>query len=475
MRPPRSGSTAALERAWPARPCAALLAALALAAGAAGSSARDLRVPAAPGAAAAALGVAADGDTVTLTAGVHDGPLLVHARLVLRGEPGAVVDGGHSGTVVRVGAPGAVLEDMTVRATGARVLTTDAAVTVIGAPGATVRRLAITDALYGIYVERSDGIAIRDCRLRGRVAPLQVDGEGDGIHLWYTNRPRIERNDVGRFTDAIYLSFVNDAAIAGNRLELNGRYGLHTMYCQASHLLANRFARNAAGCAIMFSNHLDVRDNDFWRNRGPRTYGLLLKDCSDGLFTDNRMVDNTVAVFMDNSNRNRLWGNLLEDNGWGLLIFSSCADNQVYSNSFVNNDYPVSLDMRYTTNRFDDGTRGNYWSENAPYDLDGDGVSDVPFSPVTAFAFVSKQYPDLSILAKSPAVAALAVAERVVPALRPSEAVDRHPLVTPARARGTGAPLGGRERRPAATGAAVGFGLLAAAGVGGLTRARRAP
>jgi nitrous oxidase accessory protein NosD len=89
--------------------------------------------------------------------------------------------------------------------------------------------------------------------------------------------------------------------------------------------------------------------------------------------------------------------------------------------------------MKYTSNRFDDGRTGNYWSENAPYDLDADGVSDAPYSPVGTFAFLSKQYPDLSVLAKSPAVAALAVAEQVLPALRPSEAVDRHPLVTPPR------------------------------------------
>jgi nitrous oxidase accessory protein len=310
--------------------------------------------------------------------------------------------------------------------------------------------------------------------LTGRVKPLQEDGEGNGIHLWYTNHPVLERNTVTRFTDAIYLSFVNDAEVRANRLETNGRYGLHTMYCQASRLESNHFNRNAAGCAIMFSNHLDVRGNDFWRNRGPRTYGLLLRDCSDGEFTDNRMVDNTIAIFMDNSNRNRLHGNLLENNGWAILMYSSCAGNVVARNSFVNDDYSVSLDMRRSDNRFDDGRLGNYWSENAPYDLNGDGVSDVPFSPVTAFSFASKQYPDLSILAKSPAVSALSVAERVMPALRPSEVVDHFPLVAPIAVRGTGEPLARDRGGRAATGAALLYGLLAAAGLTGLARARSA-
>lgn len=465
MRPP--------QRTQP-RIAAVSLAIAMLAAGRDDSAARTLRVSPTAGRAMAALAAAAPGDTVLLLRGIHAGPITVRTRVVLRGEPGAVVHGGGTGSAMLVGAPGAVVEDLTVRASGNRVLTIDSGIQVITAPGATLRRIVMEDVLYGIYIERSDSVRVEGCRLRGRVAPLQEDGEGNGIHLWYTHRPWIEGNDIAAFTDAIYLSFVNGAEIRANRLERNGRYGFHTMYCQSSLLVGNHFNRNAAGCAIMFSNHLEVRGNDFWHNRGPRTYGLLLRDCSDGEFTDNRMVNNTVAIFMDGSNRNRIHGNLIENNGWGVLMFSSCAGNEIAGNSFVNDDYPVSLDMRRTNNRFDDGRRGNYWSENAPYDLNGDGVSDVPYSPVTAFSFVSKQYPDLSILAKSPAVAALSVAERVMPALRPSAAVDRFPLVRPVSARGTGEPLRHQTGGRVATGAAVGFGMLGLAGLAGLAGLTRA-
>ena len=433
---------------------------------------RLVHVPASPGAAAAALHAAAPGDTLRLEPGIHRGTLEVRVPVLLQGEPGAVLDGGGEGSVLRVGASGTVVEDLALRGSGRRVMTEDAAVQVLNVSGVTLRRLAVSDALYGVYAERAGDLRVEDCRLTGRVPPLKEDGEGNGIHLWYCENPNLTRNTVSRFADGVYLSFVKRADVRENHLETNGRYGLHTMYCQDNRLVANHFDRNAAGCAIMFSNHLEVRDNDFFHNRGPRTYGLLLRDCSDGLFAGNRMVDNTVAMFMDNSNRNRIRGNLLQDNGWGILMFSSCAGNEVAGNSFVNNDYPVSLDMRRSDNRFDDGRSGNYWSENAPYDLDGDGASDVPFSPVTAFAFISKRYPDLSILVHSPAVAALAVAERVIPALRPSEIVDHFPRVTPARVEGTGTALHSGRAPHAAWSAAVAFGLLAALGVAGLAWTR---
>lgn len=171
---------------------------------------------------------------------------------------------------------------------------------------------------------------------------------------------------------------------------------------------------------------------------------------------------------MDNSNRNLLRGNLIQDNGWGVLLFSSCAKNTFTGNAFLNNDYPVALDMRRSDNRFDDDTTGNFWSENAPYDLDGDGVSDVPYSPVSAFAFVSKQYPDLAILAHSPAVAALSVAERVVPALRPSEIVDRLPRVTAPPLAAGGRRVSDRSPTRPAWGAAIAFAALTACAVAGL-------
>jgi nitrous oxidase accessory protein len=178
---------------------------------------------------------------------------------------------------------------------------------------------------------------------------------------------------------------------------------------------------------------------------------------------------------MDNSNRNHFRGNLVQDNGWGVLLYSSCADNEFAGNDFLQNDYPVALDMRRTDNRFDDGHSGNYWSGHTAYDLNADGLGDTEYSPVSAFAFLSKQYPDLTLLARSPAVAALDVAEQMFPALRPSEAVDRFPRTAPLRIAPDRAPaLQGdvAQRRgdgPAWPGA-IAFAALGALGMVGLVR-----
>lgn len=400
--------------------------------------AETLRVPPRAGALAEACAAAASGDTLIVTAGVHPGGAVIARPLTLRGEPGAIVEGTGHGSVLFLTGSLIRIEDLEIRRSGNQPLTIDAGIFVKGGSRVRVSRVRMTDVLYGVAAERAESLIVERCEFRGRASAhggveLSMDASnGNGIHLWYCHDAAIRGSRITHFVDGIYLAFAFGTEIRGNLLWENGRYGLHTMYCQNNRLVENRFTRNIAGCAIMFSNHLVVEGNDFVRNRGSRTYGLLLKDCSDGRFTHNRMVDNTVAIFMDGSNRNHLSENLVQDNGWGIILFSSCAGNEFAGNNFWNNDYPVALDMRYSDNRFDDGARGNYWSENAPYDLDANGVSDVPYSPVSAFAFLSKQYPDLAILGRSPAATALSVAERTIPALRPSEIVDHFPLVTPA-------------------------------------------
>ncbi|HEU4725605.1 MAG TPA: nitrous oxide reductase family maturation protein NosD, partial [Candidatus Eisenbacteria bacterium] len=401
--------------------------------------------------------------------------------LTIRGDDGAVVEGTGTGSVLFLTASLVRIENLAVRRSGNQPSTIDAGVFVKGGSHVRIADVTMTDVLYGVAAERAESLLVEHCSLRGRssgtgAVELSMDASnGNGIHLWYCHDASLRDTRITRFVDGVYLAFAFGTEIRGNLLWENGRYGLHTMYCQNNRLLSNRFTRNIAGCAIMFSNHLQVEGNDFIRNRGSRTYGLLLKDCSDGRFTRNRLVDNTVAIFMDGSNRNHVSANLVQDNGWGILLFSSCAGNEFAGNNFWNNDYPVALDMRYSDNRFDDGARGNYWSENAPYDLDADGVSDVPFSPVSAFAFLSKQYPDLAVLGKSPAATALGVAERTIPSLRPSEIVDRFPLVAPA----TTAPPAPAPEPPARAGggsraaAGAGFALVAATGVAGLFVRRR--
>jgi len=133
------------------------------------SNARVLHAPASPGAAARALATAQPGDTVLLARGVHAGPLRVERPITLRGEPGAVVDGGGRLTVLDVVSDDATVEDLALRGSGPRILTVDSGIHLRQAARVVLRRLRFSDVLYGVYAERADDLVIEDCSFTGRV------------------------------------------------------------------------------------------------------------------------------------------------------------------------------------------------------------------------------------------------------------------------------------------------------------------
>ena len=71
----------------------------------------------------------------------------------------------------------------------------------------------------------------------------------------------------------------------------------------------------------------------------------------------------------------------------------------------------------------------NWWGDYQGYDLDRDGVGDVPFRPVRLFALVVEQHGSALMLLRSPVVGILDAAERMLPVLTPDVLVDAHPLM----------------------------------------------
>ena len=63
------------------------------------------------------------------------------------------------------------------------------------------------------------------------------------------------------------------------------------------------------------------------------------------------------------------------------------------------------------------------------YDLDRNGLGDVPHNPVRLFALVAEQHRPALILLRSPFVDLLDAAERLMPMLTPEGLADRNPLM----------------------------------------------
>jgi nitrous oxidase accessory protein len=225
---------------------------------------------------------------------------------------------------------------------------------------------------------------------------------------------------------------------------------------------------NTAGFAIMFSHRLKVTDNV---SDGDRDRGLLFNFANGSEITGNEVrgrlqsaerwaspgmrgkeaaahglpiTDTTQpptlatgarigpekCVFIYNANKNRFHGNRFEGCEIGIHFTAGSEGNEISGNSFVNNRNQV----KYVGTRYLDWSkngRGNYWSDNPAFDLDGDGIADAAYRPNDLIDKVLWSVPQAKVLVNSPAVQIIRWAQTQFPALLPGGVVDSHPLISP--------------------------------------------
>jgi len=94
-------------------------------------------------------------------------------------------------------------------------------------------------------------------------------------------------------------------------------------------------------------------------------------------------------------------------------------------NNFTGNTFDVASNSNLQSTTF----AGNYWDDYGGFDVDHNGVGDVPHRPVRLFSMIVAQNPPAIILMRTPFVRLLDAAERVIPALTPEALEDDTPAM----------------------------------------------
>jgi nitrous oxidase accessory protein len=237
----------------------------------------------------------------------------------------------------------------------------------------------------------------------------------------------IENNHITGHRDGIYFEFVTASHIKKNISEKNIRYGLHFMFSHNDHYIENTFRDNGAGVAVMYSKKVFMERNHFEENWGPSSYGILLKEITDGVVNNNTFLKNTVGIHMEGSSRMDIRKNIFKNNGWALKVQASCDDNTFQFNNFYGNSFDVATNGTMMLNKF----LNNYWDKYDGYDINKDGIGDVPYHPVSMYAMIVEQNPNTLIVMRSFMVSLLDKAEKAIPSLTPENLVDNKPMIKP--------------------------------------------
>ena len=374
----------------------------------------------------AAITAARDGDTLEVRAGTYAGDLTLDKRITLEGLGRPVVRGSGRGSVVTVMADRCVIRGFIIEHSGNDLTREDSGI-LLKSGGNRVEDNELRDVLYGIYLYGSRGNALLRNRIRGR-AELESGERGAGLHLWDSHDNRIEDNTISEARDGMYIQSCTGNEIRRNRVS-DLRYGLHYMNSNRNVFEDNYFSNNVAGAAIMYSNQIEFRRNAFVHNRGFSSFGILFQDCEGLLAEENFIVDNETGIFMEALRRTTFRRNTIAENDLAIQMFSNSDANVFTENNFVGNLSPLWLIGKRTTTRWEEGGRGNFWSNYEGYDLDGDGTGDVRHKVQNVFEYMEGEHPRLRLYLYSPAAQALAAAEKSFPVLKGSPVEDPSPLM----------------------------------------------
>jgi nitrous oxidase accessory protein len=355
---------------------------------------------------------AAPGSVFCLAPGAWRGPLRVGAGVTLSGPRQAVLSGGD--TVVTLAGVGAALVGVTVLGSGARFDRLDAAV-FARADGARVEGVAIHGALFGVRAERASRLVIRGNEVRG--SPERPFGlRGDGIRLWEVRDSLVADNRLSHGRDLVAW-YAPGNRFEGNQVE-QGRYGIHFMYSHDNRVERNRFADDVVGVFVMYSRRVVIEGNQLLRSGGAAGIGLGLKDAGDVRVHGNSFVANTTGVFIDTSSgsadeHNRFEANEFRFHERAVLFHGPTERNHFTGNRFRDNRVDVEVDGRSDARAAQ--WLGNEWDGYVGYDLDGDGVGDVPHQPKSLAGEWIARIPALAFFRGTAALGAIEWLGRALP------------------------------------------------------------
>ncbi|MGF2411440.1 MAG: nitrous oxide reductase family maturation protein NosD [Ferruginibacter sp.] len=373
-----------------------------------------------------AIQIAAKGDTVLVDAGLyHEKNLIINKTIFLIGINHPVLDGENQYENISIKADGVVVDGFKVVHSGVSSIEDFAGIKIYNRRDVIIKNNILDDTFFGIYSQYGTNCTIEKNTLTANSKEEQQ--AGNGIHCWKSDSMRIIANTISGHRDGIYFEFVTNSVIWRNTSFNNLRYGLHFMFSNNDAYITNIFKNNGAGVAVMFSNHVKMFNNYFEENWGDASYGLLLKEISDGYINNNHFTKNTTGIHMEGASRIAMEKNVFDNNGWALKIQASCMDIVLTKNNFISNTFDVGSNGSLVLNTFNN----NYWDKYDGYDLNKDKIGDVPYRPVSMYSMIIEQNPPAMMLFRSFMTSLLDKTEKIIPTLTPENLKDDHPLMKP--------------------------------------------
>jgi len=352
---------------------------------------------------------------IWLRARTYHAALHIKRPVAIRGLLGATIEGPSAGSVVRIDAEGVTIDNVIVRGAGTAFVGEDGAIKVTGKNNV-VRNVRVEDTLFGVTFE-----ACHSCLLEGsfvRGPNVHESLRGDGIKLWESHDSIVRRNHVERVRDVVV--WYSRHVLCEDNSVTNSRYGTHFMYAHDGIARRSTLRDNIVGVFVMYSSRLHVEGNILAGAHGAAGVGIGFKESDGVVVTGNTIVGNTNAVYLDWTPRDpkqrvTISNNVIGVNTLALRIHGSAKGIDFNDNSFRHNGDLIEVDGGNDARGID--FVGNYYSDYAGYDLDGDGYGDVAFTHGRLSTAVVQDNPSVRFLHGTVALQLVDVIAKAFPLL----------------------------------------------------------
>jgi parallel beta-helix repeat protein len=269
--------------------------------------------------------------------------------------------------------------------------------TLTGISNVTVENMDVPGFLVGIFIQNAANITVENDTTSGSFAGIDVESS---LFVSIINNNVTGLYDPG--SSAIYVDQSSGTIVTDNNATGAG-YAIMILDSFKNSIISN----TAAGVATPWGVGIELEsssDNNVSSNVTPNCcYAICLSDGANNTVADNNITDNSYTQFVINESvvatktdiinyygftlRNCTYGNFTGNNVSGTIRaidLGSSSHNSFYDNYLINNTIQVYCEDDVSTNAWDDGNRGNLWSDylirypNAK-EVDDSGVGNTPY------------------------------------------------------------------------------------------------
>jgi len=214
-----------------------------------------------------------------------------------------------------------------------------------------------------------------------------------GISKFFSNespaeKPMIFPNDLLSNNETLIKIKAKNVVLSGFHIQGKREYISISKSANSTVIFENDFTlhNNSIGINISSSNCSLIRNNFHDTHNG--NIAVLAEKSNNLEIKNNSFYDNNFCIILNNSNKTLIHQNTFKRSSNAILFAHGIILDTTFSlNNFIENDNDIIFSNNNEVHnlKFSNKSKGNYWLEYNGYDIDNDGIGDVPFQTYEIF------------------------------------------------------------------------------------------